>query len=32
MAAVRSGEAGGQATLRFFMDGKEAACVKLEVV
>ena len=32
MAAVRSGENAGQATLRFFMDGKEAACVNLEVI
>ena len=32
MAAVRSGENAGKATLRFFMDGKEAACVNLEVI
>ena len=32
MAAVRSCENVGKATLRFFMDGKEAACVNLEVI
>ena len=32
MAAVCSGENAGKATLRFFMDGKEAACVNLEVI
>ncbi len=32
MAAVRSGEAAGKAKLSFRMDGKEAACIHLEVI
>ena len=32
MAAVRSGENAGHAALRFFMDGREAARVDLEVI